>query len=155
MADTVTTEGRERLIGVRQRQRRSVACIPDEFFERVRWQDPPPDEPATVTAEDVEVFVREWADQTLTDEAKEFLDQRHTAFMEKHAERLLEALDGEYIDGFSNRVLNKRDYQPLPGLIRNIDSPINRGIGEFLVLALVADRLADDDYIDPRAESLR
>jgi hypothetical protein len=91
--DTIeVTEQRKRLVEDRQRQRRRLTAAPNDFFEGVKWDAPPPAVLPSTDAEAVEVYVRQWADEVLTPEAAAHLDQRITANLDRHARKLLDIL---------------------------------------------------------------
>lgn len=149
MEAEVPTEQQRKLAEIRVEQRRRLRAIPNDFFESVKWDDPPPKVPVALDALDLELFVRGEADAALTAESASYLDERSVGIAADWRRRAVRSLDGTFLGPAKSRLESTIDVTP-PDPITDVHDAINQTLCDFLLLAILADHLAADGYADSR-----
>ncbi len=148
----MVTPLRDELLRLREEQRRLVRALPDSFLGDVASpvDDPEPD--PRVDRADVELYVRQRAEEALTPDAREVLELLHSDRMMTAATKRLHRVDpGRLASGTD---VARRAIGRLPNGTREATDALRPSLRGFALLAIVADDFAEDGYRDPAVHTL-
>jgi hypothetical protein len=142
------------LADLRDRQRRQFRAIPSNMFRTLRWDDPLPAVPPEIDSIDLEIYIRTRAAETLSDTAAAYLEKRVNGSAGEWCWNATQALDGQLIK-YSRPIVERAVGEEVPEWVDSPGDPVNKSMLAFLMLAVLADRIACDGYADPRVPRTR
>ena len=141
--NTNTNPDRLALLDQRDCQRRLFRAIPNVHIEPTTWIGRLPSIPPSLSDDDIERGVRQYADELLTDEGRDFLERRiayDSLEWLRFATRQLDGrLHGASLDGATSVAFYEGDI-----------APVQVPVLAFAAAVIVADAIADDGYWDER-----